>query len=81
MSYPMTNNGLVNAVANLPLLEVLELSETWENLDLKTIGHSCPKLTTLKLNCSGTRMIGCYMRTESKTVWLKWKTETKQRLT
>ncbi|VVB07868.1 unnamed protein product [Arabis nemorensis] len=53
MSYPMTSNGLVNAVAKLPLLEVLELYETWQNLDLKAIGHSCLKLKTLKLNCSG----------------------------
>ncbi|VVB07870.1 unnamed protein product [Arabis nemorensis] len=55
MFYSMTSNGLVNAVAKLPLLEVLELYETWQNLDLKAIGHSCLKLKTLKLNCSGTK--------------------------
>ncbi|XP_010431272.1 PREDICTED: putative F-box/LRR-repeat protein 21 [Camelina sativa] len=49
----MTNGGLVNAIARLPLLETLEVSHTCLRLDLKAIGHACPQLKTLKLNSSG----------------------------
>ncbi|VVB07128.1 unnamed protein product [Arabis nemorensis] len=42
---------LVQAVAKLPLLEELEVSQSWRKLNLKAIGHSCPLLKTLKLNC------------------------------
>ncbi|KFK21939.1 hypothetical protein AALP_AAs56901U000700 [Arabis alpina] len=52
----MTNSGLVNALAKLPLLEVLQVSCIREKLDLKAIGHSCPKLKTLNLNFSGSRV-------------------------
>ncbi|CAA7024593.1 unnamed protein product [Microthlaspi erraticum] len=52
MNVRITNEGLVLAVAKLPLLETLEISSLWFNLNLKAIGHSCPKLKTLKLNCS-----------------------------
>ncbi|KFK33579.1 hypothetical protein AALP_AA5G032200 [Arabis alpina] len=52
LRFQMTKVGLKKAVAKLPLLEELEVSETWSRLDMKAIGHSCPKLKTLKLNCS-----------------------------
>ncbi|VVB07871.1 unnamed protein product [Arabis nemorensis] len=65
--YPITINGnevyypfsgLVNALAKLPLLEELEVSLTWTSkLNLKAIGHSCPKLKILKLNGSGSNSI------------------------
>ncbi|CAA7024594.1 unnamed protein product [Microthlaspi erraticum] len=51
MNYEITNEGLVNAVAKLPLLEELEISYLISNLNLEAIGHSCPMLKTLKLNC------------------------------
>ncbi|EOA18453.1 hypothetical protein CARUB_v10006997mg [Capsella rubella] len=49
----MSNEGLVNAVGKLRLLEELEVSNMWSDLDFKAIGHSCPRLKSLKLNCSG----------------------------
>ncbi|KFK32207.1 hypothetical protein AALP_AA6G211200 [Arabis alpina] len=59
MNCLITTNGLVKAVSKLPLLEELELevSNTFSTLDLKAIGHSCPKLKTLKLNCTGSILI------------------------
>ncbi|VVB07873.1 unnamed protein product [Arabis nemorensis] len=48
----VTEKGLVDTVSKLPLLEELEVTLAWLKLDLKGIGHSCPKLKTLKLNCS-----------------------------
>ncbi|VVB14224.1 unnamed protein product [Arabis nemorensis] len=57
MYYRVTNEGLVNAVTKLPLLEELEVSYPMIKLNLKAIGHSCPKLKTLKLifSCFKTR--------------------------
>ncbi|XP_010431403.1 PREDICTED: putative F-box/LRR-repeat protein 21 [Camelina sativa] len=55
---PITNGGLVNAIAKLPLLETLEVSHTCFRLNLKAIGHACPQLKTLKLNSSGSGFNG-----------------------
>lgn len=51
MSSLLTDKGFVEAVAKLPLLEELELevSRTCIDLDFKAIGHSCPRMETLKL--------------------------------
>ncbi|CAA7024596.1 unnamed protein product [Microthlaspi erraticum] len=59
MNYYTTDEGLVNAVVKLPLLEELEIAYLYSDLNLEAIGHSCPKLRTLKLKCSGLRQPRC----------------------
>ncbi|XP_010424623.1 PREDICTED: putative F-box/LRR-repeat protein 23 [Camelina sativa] len=56
--YTIKNNGFVDAVVKLPLLEYLEVTHlplTGESL--KIAGQSCPNLKTLKLNCSTRKRI------------------------
>ncbi|CAH8358371.1 unnamed protein product [Eruca vesicaria subsp. sativa] len=51
MCYPIADEGFVEAVAKLPLLEYLEI--TYGSLSgesLKVAGQSCPNLKTLRLN-------------------------------
>ncbi|XP_010537754.1 PREDICTED: F-box protein SKIP19 [Tarenaya hassleriana] len=54
--YEITDEGLVEAVMKLPLLEDLEVSYCSVSGDaLRAVGRSCPLLKTLKLNCPGYR--------------------------
>ncbi|KAL1188345.1 putative F-box/LRR-repeat protein 23 [Cardamine amara subsp. amara] len=49
--YPITDEGVAEAVAKLPLLEELEVSFCrFSGESLRAIGRSCPNLKTLKLN-------------------------------
>ncbi|CAN8246195.1 unnamed protein product [Cochlearia groenlandica] len=51
--YGMTRKGLVKALAKLPSLEEIHFkSSPFMRLDLNAIGHSCPNLKSLKINCS-----------------------------
>ncbi|XP_010424624.1 PREDICTED: putative F-box protein At4g05475 [Camelina sativa] len=50
MSHLLTAQGFVNAFTKLPFLEDLEILHGFLEFDLKSIGQSCPLLTTLKLN-------------------------------
>lgn len=51
MCYPIADEGFVEAVAKLPLIEYLELSHcSMSGASLKVVGHTCPNLKTLKLN-------------------------------
>ncbi|XP_010418996.1 PREDICTED: putative F-box protein At4g05475 [Camelina sativa] len=56
----ISNKGLVNAIEKHPLLETLEVSHPTLKLNLKAIGHACPQLKTLKLNSSGSDILGIY---------------------
>ncbi|XP_015878944.3 F-box protein SKIP19 [Ziziphus jujuba] len=54
--YSISDNGLSEAAAKLPLLEDLEISyHSLSNEPLEAIGHCCPLLKSLKLNCRGFR--------------------------
>ncbi|CAF2116317.1 unnamed protein product [Brassica oleracea var. botrytis] len=54
--HEITSEGLIEAVAKLPLLEELEVSYcSLSEESLKVIGQSCPNLKTLKKNCVGYR--------------------------
>ncbi|ESQ29536.1 hypothetical protein EUTSA_v10023830mg, partial [Eutrema salsugineum] len=56
MCYQITNEGLIEAVVKLPLLEDLEISYcSLSGESLKVVGQSCPNLKTLKKNCVGYR--------------------------
>ncbi|ESQ36146.1 hypothetical protein EUTSA_v10009631mg, partial [Eutrema salsugineum] len=56
MCYQITNEGLIEAVVKLPLLEDLEISYcSLSGEFLKVVGQSCPNLKTLKKNCVGYR--------------------------
>ncbi|KAL1219996.1 F-box protein SKIP19 [Cardamine amara subsp. amara] len=50
----ISDEGVVEAVVKLPLLEDLEISNSYEfsGKSLRVVGQSCPNLKTLKLNCS-----------------------------
>ncbi|KFK30945.1 hypothetical protein AALP_AA6G048000 [Arabis alpina] len=51
MCYPLADEGFVEAVVKLPLLEYLEVSHcSLSGESLKVAGQSCPNLKTLKLN-------------------------------
>ncbi|VVB07127.1 unnamed protein product [Arabis nemorensis] len=51
MCYPVTDEGFVEAVVKLPLLEYLEVSHcSLSGESLEAAGKSCPNLKTLKLN-------------------------------
>lgn len=54
--YSITDKGLEEAAAKLPLLEDLEISyHSLSEKPLEAVGQSCPLLKSLKLNCQGTR--------------------------
>ncbi|KAF8052686.1 hypothetical protein N665_1520s0004 [Sinapis alba] len=51
MCYPIADEGFVEAVANLPLLEYLEVTYgSLSRKSLKAAGQSCPNLKKLRLN-------------------------------
>ncbi|CAH8273262.1 unnamed protein product [Arabidopsis lyrata] len=51
MCYPIADEGFIEAVVKLPLIEYLELSHcSLSGESLKVVGQSCPNLKTLKLN-------------------------------
>ncbi|CAN8237903.1 unnamed protein product [Cochlearia groenlandica] len=56
MCYPITCEGLMKAVAKLPLLEDLEVSYcSVSGESLRVVGQSCPNLKMLKVNRVGFR--------------------------
>ncbi|KAL1188343.1 F-box protein SKIP19 [Cardamine amara subsp. amara] len=53
MCYPITDEGFIEAVEKLPVLEYLEVSHcSLSGESLRVAGQSCPNLKTLKLSCT-----------------------------
>ncbi|XP_019084348.1 PREDICTED: putative F-box/LRR-repeat protein 23 [Camelina sativa] len=51
MCYPIADEGFIEAIVKLPLIEYLELSHcSLSGESLRVVGKSCPNLRTLKLN-------------------------------
>ncbi|CAA7047001.1 unnamed protein product [Microthlaspi erraticum] len=51
MCYPIADEGFIEAVAKLPLIEYLELSHcAMSGAALRVVGQTCPNLKTLKLS-------------------------------
>ncbi|EXB31420.1 F-box protein SKIP19 [Morus notabilis] len=54
--YNVSNEGLIEAIAKLPLLEELDLSLcAFSTEPLETVGRHCPRLRSLKLHCQAYR--------------------------
>ncbi|EOA34646.1 hypothetical protein CARUB_v10022210mg [Capsella rubella] len=49
----VTKAGFMKAIEKLPFLETFELAHSGIILDLKAVGHACPRLKTLKINSLG----------------------------